>query len=239
MWRMRSRSWAAARTEPALVTVDGCHPPSSELVLQEDDPWSSTPAQEVSIPDGFVVSGTVLRGSVIAAPLPAALAAAASGDAGEARVARGRSAPAEAEALSSCHASLGPSAHDEGRAPRRAAARKRLVPSAGESMLGGSLRDTAGAAAARQSLLLGPDAQGRWSRVSVQSIKYKDLSVARAEAGQSGSFWVQADSRPPRCAGYLTRPLCTCTHGMGLHAHARARARVHRCTRPIPRCAGA
>ena len=203
-------------------------------MLQEDDPWSSTPAQEVSIPDGFVVSGTVLRGctcygdtyhgstchaqvsgtvlrgSVIAAPLPAALAAAASGDAGEARVARGRSAPAEAEALSSCHASLGLSPHDEGRAPRRAAARKRLVPSAGESMLGGSLRDTAGAAgaaAARQSLLLGPDAQGRWSRVSVQSIKYKDLSVARAEAGQSGSFWVQAHSPPPRCAGYLTRPI--------------------------------
>ena len=200
-------------------------------MLQEDDPWSSTLAQEVSIPDGFVVSGTVLRGctcygdtyhgstchaqvsgtvlrgSVIAAPLPAALAAAASGDAGEARVARGRSAPVEAEALSSCRASLGPSAHDEGRAPRRAAARKRLVPSAGESMLGGSLRDTAGAAAVRQSLLLGPDAQGRWSRVSVQSIKYKDLSVARAEAGQSGSFWVQAHSPPPRCAGYLTRPI--------------------------------
>jgi len=63
MWRMRSRSWAAARTEPALVTVDGCHPPSSELVLQEDDPWSTTPAQEVSITDGFVVSRTVSRGT--------------------------------------------------------------------------------------------------------------------------------------------------------------------------------
>ena len=149
----------------------------------------------------------MLRGSVIAAPLPAALAAAASGDAAEARMAHSRSAPAEAEAVSFGHASLGSSPHDEGRTPRRAVARKRLVPSAGESMLGGSLRDVAGAAAARQSLLLGPDARGRWSRVSVQSIKYKDLSVARAEAGQSGSFWVQAHSPPPRCAGYLTRPI--------------------------------
>ena len=52
----------------------------------------------------------------------------------------------------------------------------------------------AAAAAARQKLLLGPDAHGQWSRVSVQSIKYKDLPVARAEAGQSGSFWVQARS---------------------------------------------
>ena len=153
------------------------------------------------------VSGTVLRGSVIAAPLPAALAAAASSDATEARVVRSCSALGEAEAVGFGHASLGSSPHGDGRAPCRvAAARKRLVPSAGESMLGGSLRDAAGAAAARQSLLLGPDARGRWSRVSVQSIKYKGLSVARAEAGQSGSFWVQAHSPPPRCAraSYLT-----------------------------------
>lgn len=47
LWRLRSRDWGGKRAASTLVTVDRCHPPSSDLVLQEDDPWSSTPTQEL------------------------------------------------------------------------------------------------------------------------------------------------------------------------------------------------
>ena len=41
------------------------------------------------------------------------------------------------------------------------------------------------------SYVIGPDANGRWAPVSVLSIKYKELAVTCAEAGQSASFSLQ------------------------------------------------
>lgn len=196
-------------------------------------PLSFLRPQELPLPDGFVVSGTVLQGHVLAAPLHATLASAAVSGldsthhsskvcvaAVDGRFSSPRSGREKdwrrptKEATCRCKDDSGgmrPRSPRDGeqREPRHtAAARDRLVPSAGESLLG-SVRDALPPPQPRQSLLLGPDAQGRWSRVSVQSIKYNDLSVGRAEAGQTGSFWLQARPTcplappPPPRAPYL------------------------------------
>ena len=123
--------------------------------------------QELPLPDGVVVSGTVLQGHVLAAPLHAAIASAAAECGG--RDPTGRPSKEVVAAVDGCFSSprgvrernarhqskdaafkckddsggMHPSSPLDGeqRAPRyAAAARGRLVPSAGESRLG-SARD--------------------------------------------------------------------------------------------------
>ena len=57
----------------------------------------------------------------------------------------------------------------------------------------------------RPHYVLGPDSAGRWVPASILSIRYKELAVTAAEAGQSATFCLQVASRTKLRRGMVLR----------------------------------
>ena len=167
---------------PLLMTVDGCHSANSANsapVLREDDPWANTPPLEVPhLLHGPVVSATVLQGTIDIT----GAADDADGAPTEHRVDDSpRSPPGSSSVAASPHTLLASS-------PIAAS------PLA-SSPLAALARESPGHRPSTRPLLIGPGACGEWSPVAIISIKYKELSVGGAGAGQTATFCLHVHDR--------------------------------------------
>jgi len=210
--RLPARDWSGARAAPLLVSVDGCHADvcEGELQLKHDDPLTSTPTQEMAHVDKDpVVSATVLFGALHATVGAGALSV--PGSTARSRRGAGQTPllmPSTPSPKTSRTCAISDTITSskytptteyitaeepppvEGKAARKAgggqagAASSPSLSPAAESV-------SPTTAAATRPLLIGPDAQGCWAPASVVSIRYKKLTVAKAEAGQSATFRLQ------------------------------------------------
>ena len=179
---LRAPDWVSRRQMPLLMAVDGCHSAnsaSSAPMLREDDPWANTPPQEVPhLLDGPVVSATVLQGTIHIT--------------GAADDADG--APTE-------HAADDPPRSPPGSSSLAASPHTLLACSPiaasplASSPLASLARESPGPRPSARPLLIGPGACGEWSAVSIISIKYKELSVGGAGAGQTATFCLHVHDR--------------------------------------------
>ena len=191
--------WAAMRREPALLTIHGRHPPpsSAERILAEDefsphaamgDPWLSSPGttpSEVGPHDNAIfVEGTLLLGML---------------ESSLTHVHSSRPAAAMSEQ---------PALGDPGCFGNGLHGSKGMHNGTTGDAVNGSANGSANGYHHRHraSYVIGPNAAGRWTPVSVLSIKYKQLNVSQLEAGQSATLCLQVhDARTKLRRGMVLR----------------------------------